>query len=379
MASSILPVTLFMRLVVSLILVLSLLSSCAGRPGADVLQAIDTKVNGAKTLTAYVASTRDQDEAGKGFGTGRATAPNYARFDISIPPTHKKGKIEWARGKPNPKTDFVVTRANMLKEQEFNTDLGQIAKSGKQIGLFVHGYNYSYQEALFRAAQMAADADINGVPLVFSWPSQANVTGYVADKESATYSRDALAGLMTDLAHQSPKGKIVVFGHSMGGWLVMEALRQLRFEGRNDVIAKLQVVLAAPDIDADVFRKQVQVVGRLNPPLTVLVSKDDRALKASSILGADVTRIGALDVEDPQVQDAALKEGVQFVDISNLEASDPLNHDRYAALAALIPQLEANRQQNGSEIGRAGAFVFDAIGATISSPFHLASKVVNPQ
>lgn len=71
----------------------------------------------------------------------------------------------------------------------------------------------------------------------------------------------------------------------MGGWLVMEALRQLRFEGRNDVLSKLQVVLAAPDIDADVFRKQIEVVGRLNPPLTILVSKDDRALKASSILG----------------------------------------------------------------------------------------------
>ncbi|MDS7595751.1 alpha/beta hydrolase [Agrobacterium tumefaciens] len=379
MASSFLPVTPFMRLIVPLLLALSFLSACAGRPGADVLQAIDTKAGNTKTVTAYVASTRDPDESGKGFGTGRASSPNYARFDISIPPSHRKGKIEWPNAKPNPRTDFVVTRASMLPETEFNDDLGHVLRSGRQVGLFVHGYNYSYQEALFRAAQMAADADINGVPVVFSWPSQANVTGYVADKESAAYSRDALAGLMRDLTRQSRKGKVVVFGHSMGGWLVMEALRQLRFEGKNDVIARLQVVLAAPDIDADVFRKQIEVVGRLDPPLTVLVSKDDRALKASSILGADVTRIGALDVEDPQVQEAALKEGVQFVDISNLKASDPLNHDRYAALAALLPQLEANRRQGGSEIGRAGAFVFDALGATISSPFRLASQVVNPQ
>jgi esterase/lipase superfamily enzyme len=68
---------------------------------------------------------------------------------------------------------------------------------------------------------------------------------------------------------------------------------------------------------------------------------------------------------------------VQFVDISNLEASDPLNHDRYAALASMVPQLEASRR--GGDINSAGAFVFDAIGATVSSPFRLASQVVNPQ
>ncbi|UXS05612.1 alpha/beta hydrolase [Agrobacterium tumefaciens] len=368
-----------MRLLVSLFLVLITLSSCARRPGSDVLQARGTKVHGAKTVTAYVASTRQENDQGKGFGTKRAARANYARFDISIPPQHEKGEIEWARGAPNPKTDFVVTRANMLRELEFNTHLGRIAKSGKQIGLFVHGYNHSYQEALFRAAQMAADADIDGVPVVFSWPSQAKVTGYIADKQSATYSRDALANVISNLALQSPERKIIVFGHSMGGWLVMEALRQLRFQGRDDVIAKLQVVLAAPDIDADVFRKQVEVVGRLKPPLTVMVSRDDRALKVSSLLGADVKRIGALNVENPAVQRVALRYGVQFIDVSDVEASGPLNHDRYTALAALLPQLEKSVGRQGTEFGRAGAFVFDAIGVTLSSPFHLASQIVNPE
>lgn len=255
-----------MRLLLPLFIMLGLLSSCAGRPGADVLQAVDTRAKDAKIVTAYVASTREKsEEAKKGFSALRAAEPNYARFDISIPPTHKSGKIEWSTGKPDAKKDFVVTQAQMLSKARFNDDLGDITRSGKQIALFVHGYNYSYQEALFRAAQMAADANLDGVPLVFSWPSQANVAGYVADKESATYSRDALANLLTDLTRRSPRKNIVVFGHSMGGWLVMEALRQLRFEGRSDVIAKLQVVLAAPDIDADVFRKQIEVVGRLTP------------------------------------------------------------------------------------------------------------------
>jgi esterase/lipase superfamily enzyme len=370
-----------MKYTVPFLLLIACLTSCAGRPGSDVLQAVDTKVKGTSTVNAYVVSMREREKPGENrFTSGRAETPNYARFDISIPPTHKDGNIEWPMGKPDPKKDFVVTHQSVLQRSQFSSDIARVSRSGKQVGVFVHGFNYSYQEALFRAAQMAADADLDGMPVVFSWPSQASITGYVADKESATYSRDALAQLLSDLAHEKTKGNIVVFGHSMGGWLVMEAVRQLRLEGKNDVISRLQIVLAAPDIDADVFRKQIEVVGRLSPPLTVLVSKDDRALQVSSVIGADVRRIGALDVEDPEVQSAALKEGVQFIDISNLKASDPLNHDRYAALASLLPKLEENRRQNsGGGIGKAGAFVFDAIGATVSSPFRLASQVVNPQ
>lgn len=365
---------------ISLLVTLSLLGSCAARPGADVLQAVNTRVTAAKSVTAYVVSTRER-EPGKtlAFGAGRAETPNYARFDISIPPDHQKGKIEWPSGKPDPQKNFVVTDRDMLSQDVFKRDVAGILASGKDVGLFVHGYNYSYQEALFRATQMAADADINGVPVVFSWPSMADVTGYIADKEAATYSRDALADLLIDLAQKSPRKNVIVFGHSMGAWLVMEALRELRLKGRNDVIAKLQVVLAAPDIDTDVFRKQIEVVGRLDPPLAVLVSKDDRALMAASILAGERDRLGALDVNDPKIRMAARREGVQFVDISELDSSDGFNHDRYAALAALLPKLDEKRRGGGNDLSRAGAFVLDAVGATVSSPFQLASKVVNPE
>lgn len=365
----------------ALILALGCLSACANRPGAGVLETIDANVEGGKVVSVYVVSTREQNSSDKTeFSNNRARSPNYARFDISIPPAHKDGKIEWPSGKPDPKKDFVVTHQDMMQRDGFNADRAAAVRSGEQIGVFVHGYNYSYQEALFRAAQMAADANLNATPLVFAWPSQANLAGYVADKESAVYSRDALVQTLVDLTRHNPSKPVVVFGHSMGGWLVMEAVRQLRLQGRNDVISHLQIVLAAPDIDTDVFRKQLEIIGRLSSPLTVLVSKDDRALQASSLIGGDVQRVGALDVEEPGLQEAAAKAGIQFIDISNLDASDPLNHDRYAALAALIPQLEANRRQDGgADLGRAGAFVFDTLGATVSSPFRLASKAVNPQ
>jgi len=77
-------------------------------------------------------------------------------------------------------------------------------------------------------AQMVADANIDGVPIVFAWPSEGRETGYVADKDAAAFSRDQLAALLTTLARKPGFGRVDVLGHSMGGWLTMEALRQLR-------------------------------------------------------------------------------------------------------------------------------------------------------
>lgn len=358
---------------------LFVLSSCAGRPDSSILQSVSTPTTETKIVRTLVVSTRQEDNETRGFSNLRAKETSYQSFNLSVPPAHKPGATEWSNTKPDPKKHFVVTSRNKLSRTEFLKDAQRSTGAGKPLMLFVHGFNYNYQEAMLRGAQMAADAKLGSDPIVFSWPSIASVAGYVADKESATYSRDMLVSLLTDLSAIKTPEKVTVFGHSMGGWLVMEALRQLKLQGKDAVLSKLRVVLAAPDIDADVFSKQLEVVGRLNPPLTVLVSKDDRALQVSSILGADVARVGALDVEDPKVRETALNKGVQFIDISALDASDPLNHDRYTALAAVIPQLNDRRRGGGTPIGQAGAFVFDTIGATISSPFRLASQVVNPQ
>jgi hypothetical protein len=54
----------------------------------------------------------------------------------------------------------------------------------------------------------------------------------------------------------------------------------------------------------------------LNPPLTMLVSKDDAALRLSSVIGGSRVRAGALDVENPVVREAALKAKVRIIDIS---------------------------------------------------------------
>ncbi len=161
----------------------------------------------------------------------------------------------------------------------------------------------------------------------------------------------------------------------MGGWLTIETLRQLRLTGRDAVLNRLNVVLAAPDIDVDVFRQQVSVIGPLSPPMTLLVSSDDRALSISSRISGARERVGALNVTDPRVQETAMQSRVRIIDISETSASNRLNHDRYVYLAALYPRIVGpEREGPGDNIQRAGAFVLDTAGAILTAPFAIVNQ-----
>ncbi len=356
------------------ILTASLLAGCATRPGSDSLSPAPVSAPGAKLVSVLVATNRvpEGPEQG-GYGSGRAVELRYEEFTISVPPGHRPGQIEWSQGRQHDAaTSFVTVHRQQLEEPEFRQRVAKRAKNGGRVGVFVHGYNYSLQEALFRLAQLGADLEDVAVPVLFSWPSEAAVAGYVADGDAVTYSRDHLASVLRSLSHVPSSGRVGLVGHSMGAWLVMESLRQLRLERQDDVIRKYEVGLAAPDIDVDVFRAQVSVVGRLDPPLTVLVSADDRALAISSRLAGDRPRVGALNVADPSLQGIARRVGIRLVDVSSVDASDGFNHDRFVQFALRSGAM--TRGSTPASLQEAGAFVFNAAGSAITSPFTIAER-----
>ena len=124
-------------------------------------------------------------------------------------------------------------------------------------------------------------------------------------------------------------------------------------------------MLAAPDINARTFRNHVQAIGPLKPPLLVLVSKDDGALRASSFLDGGIARAGDIDVDNPIVREAALKEKVQVVDISRLASHDDLGHDQFVSVAVLYSRLQ---HQAAPYRNTAGTFIFADDGGTVIRP-----------
>lgn len=345
------------------------LAACAGRPGPEVLTPVSTTVPGARVITIYVATTRERAAPDQNvFTNGRSPVLNYAELKISVPPNHRSGNIEWPRNGADPNTSFVTVSQRVLDESSFRKLVE--TRRGVQkpnVNVFVHGFNTNFQEALFRLVQITADSNTDATMVLFAWPSVASVTGYLADRDAVTFSRDSLAYVLTMLARSPEIGGIRVTAHSMGAWLTAESIRQLRLTKQDAVLHRIQVILAAPDIDVSVFRSQLAVIGPLSPPMIVLVSTDDVALSVSSFLSGSQSRVGALDVNNPLVQEAAQKANVQVIDISSVSASDSFRHGRFAELAVMIPQIK-DEQANGElpDLQRAGTFVFNAVSAPVA-------------
>ena len=342
------------------------LTGCAtGRPGPDVLAPV-AAVPGAKTVPIYVATNRKRaTPSGNVFTAERSDTLSFAKFVVAIPPNHEAGNVEWPQGAADAPMSFATADQAVLTDAEFRNAVASARQSSgkkRSVLIFVHGFNNNFQESLYRLAQIAADAGFNGTAILFSWPSQADVGAYDADREAALASRDDLMALLQMVTSSPQAGEILVVAHSMGGFLTAEALKELRIQRRDRVITRLgRVVLAAPDIDVDVFRSELQTIGPLKPPMTLLVSKDDAALRVSNIIGGSRARAGALDVDNPLVREAALRAKVRIIDISKLQSEDGgMNHDRFVNLAAFYPRLQREPVAQRQE---AGVFLFDPASA----------------
>ncbi|CDN57161.1 Esterase/lipase/thioesterase, active SitE (plasmid) [Neorhizobium galegae bv. officinalis bv. officinalis str. HAMBI 1141] len=350
------------------------LTGCASRPSAEVLHPAAIKQVESEKVTLLSVTNRNKVKEDGGFGSQWAGDLTYERYGFSVPSERTGSAIVYPSKTPDARRQFVVTRRDQLTRKAWIDDATRSANFDGTVAVFVHGYNTNYQEALFRAAQMAADAKTLSPPILFSWPSAASVTGYVTDRDATLYSRSELESVLIALGETPKIKRVVLFGHSMGGFLSMEAARQLKLQGRDDVVGKLQIILAAPDIDVDVFRSQLRDIGPLPNPVALLVSKTDRALAVSSFLGGERPRVGLIDIDDPLVRSEIKAAHVSVIDISSVSSSDGLGHDRYAALARFGGEL-VKAEARARTSGDVGVLVFDAAGAAVASPFRLAGQI----
>jgi esterase/lipase superfamily enzyme len=336
--------------VLTMALVCCALSGCASSAFGDVTSSLATTAGGVigasrpgepTPVQIFVASTRKED-----YRVSDAVADggvHHSLVMVSVPASHRVGEIERPTfGKPAISRDFTLTGGRGLTSdgfaREIATHISGRVGADRDVLVFVHGFNTSEEEARFRLAQMVVDAQFGGVPVLFTWPSQSSVFSYVKAKERATASRDELENLMSDLASTPGVGRVHLLAHSMGAWLTMEALRENAIAGRPDLDGKLgEVMLAAPDIDIDVFRNQMaRLQGRAR--VSVLVSRDDRALDLSSRLAGDRPRVGALDPAKPADEAELQRLGVGVYDLTGF-SKDLIGHGAYANTPGVIRDI----------------------------------------
>ena len=321
-------------------LALALAAAVAGCAGRNDSLIVGASAPGTSTVDVLVATTRAPvvDPPGVLFGGARGRGLNFADIAVSIPPegVHRPGQIEWPATAPgDPTREFVTLRVDRLDLPEakatFNAEVTRTP--GHRVLVFVHGYNTRFAEAVYTTAQIAHDLRVQVTPVLFTWPSGGNLTDYVYDRDSAMYSRDAFEAVLAALAANKNVGSITILAHSMGNYLTLETLRQMAIRGHGLTPKITDVVLASPDVDVDVFRRQIADIdtGRRSTNYTLFVSRDDKALRLSSILARDTTRLGALDPTAEPYRSMLEKARVNVVDLSGLQTGDWTNHSKFAS------------------------------------------------
>ncbi len=375
-----------MRRFASGMLLLSGLTACADLRG--VLVPVSATAPGASTVDMLVATTRMRASTDDEFFTGdRGPQVSFAEFTVSIPPAanRKEGEVQWPRSVPgNPATDFVTLKADVIDRPKavawFRRTIRQVPK--RRVLVFIHGFNNRFDDAVFRFAQIVHDAGTPVVPVLFTWPSRGSVLAYGYDRESNTYSRNALEDTLRTIARDPEVGEISVLAHSMGNWVTLEALRQMAIrDGR--VAPKIRnVLLAAPDVDVDLFREAIVDMGKERPGFTLFVSQDDRALALSRRIWGDAVRLGAIDPEQEPYRSGLEKAGITVLNLSKLQTGDPLNHSKFAESPEVVRiigrELAQGQTLTDSRVGvgdriiqvtaGAAAAVGTAAGLAVSAP-----------
>jgi esterase/lipase superfamily enzyme len=288
----------------------------------------------------FVASTRPAF-TGDRLGAPSAERARFYRQVVTMPPGRATGSIPRPQITPeNPRRHAVLASRDALTPDAFRRSLAEAvaARSSDQrdVLVYVHGFNTDYDEAAFRIVQVAADGGFRGVPVLFTWPSYRRVLAYSGDREVATASRDALEKLLADIGRTPGVGRIHILAHSMGAFLTMEALRQASIGGNGELGGRLgEVILAAPDLDVEVFRQQMARISRPSR-VSLFVQADDRALAASSTVAWDRQRLGALDVRNPEHRQVISALGVRVFTMSATGWTDLIRHGTFAEAPEIV-------------------------------------------
>ena len=169
--------------------------------------------------------------------------------------------------------------------------------------VFIHGFNNSFEAAVTRTAELWYDLGFDGPPITYSWPSRggsfwSGVFGYFADSETIKWSVDHLAGFLLDIVDETSAdllaadkpARIHLIAHSMGSQLLTQALLAVADDlNRMDRPVFCDVILAAPDIDRDLFRDVIVLDllrSRVAEHYTLYASSSDNVIKTAQKIQA---------------------------------------------------------------------------------------------
>ncbi len=301
------------------------------------------------------------------FGTDRNRVPNDKRLDygsdrarrlelgralVTVPKAHQVPQIErpWAitipyfnyniyQQKEDPKKHFTMEELKSLSEADLlalvKERLKNSARYKDHAFVFVHGYNTSFDYAIYRTAQIAYDIKFDGAPFVYSWPSGGGIASYTYDRESAAQAEPYFKQFLEMVTQKSGAKHVSIIAHSMGNQLVLRVLQDLQ-RTRPEGVEISQIIFAAPDVDRDSFETIAsQLKGFATGGLTLYAASNDRALSVSRRFYGGVPRAGDVPAGGPLIMS-----GIDTIDATAVSMDSlGLHHSGYAESNTLLNDI----------------------------------------
>ena len=280
------------------------------------------------------------DKSGPRYGGKYSERVEMGICQVTIPDTHREGELEAPtllrlQVAEDLEKHIVLRRVQRLEPDEFFAGLRkELQSKGNQILVFVHGFNVSFDDAARRTAQMSSDLKFAGAPICYSWPSQADWWKYRVDEKNVELSVDQLKAFLLAIAERSEADTINLVAHSMGNRVLTDALKEMDVATSERGQLFNQVILAAPDIDADIFRQRIApAIVTKAKHVTLYASSKDLALVASRKFNSG----------DPRAGDAGeglvVVPGIETIDASAGDSS-LLGHSYYGSSVSVLHDIE---------------------------------------
>ena len=279
-----------------------------------------------RTTKVYFATDRQAkgSEPRLQFAPHRSDPPTLqvGWEEVSLGAKHAVGKLDPAvaitavhsgkqvpggqRGEALRRSDAVIAAfANGTLRAAIRASQPPRSNQPRQVLLFIHGFNNSFDESLRKAAQLAADLDLvdcagrsRGVPIAYSWPAEGTVLSYLADEENAEWTQQRLVPFLRAVADvcRQERAELHIVAHSMGSRALIRSLADIANAGGPGMSQPIgHVILLAPDMGKALFDQYLQRVLPLVQHLTIYVSARDRALSLSRILHGGHERLGLIE------------------------------------------------------------------------------------
>lgn len=286
----------------------------------------DRKRTGQNNTENFYGSERNKDAYEVGI------------IDVSVPITHKVGEIEsapwWHIWNQRDSTQYMLSLGiTPMDNFSFLNKIRNVVNHSdeRDAFVFVHGYNNTFNSAALRTAQLAFDIGFKGAAIMFSWPSKGEIFGYGADDNAVTKATPHLTDFLSKIISSSGATKLHVIAHSMGNRALTSALVSLK--SRNPGVIFDQIILAAPDIDAELFREEIAPkILSVSKRITLYASSRDRALHMSHSVYKDV-RLGEGG------KNIFIAGGIESIDASDLECDDFFNHAYFVRARPVIDDI----------------------------------------